>query len=593
MRQDRTLHRDVRANALWGRRGESRSNALWGRSGKRSLLLLSLAAMLVVPVAGSAAPGGSGKPPAIVPSGLLAAGRANPDQSFQVIIQTRGAKGSDTAAKEIDGVRKERPGHAYGLARRLEIIGAASAQLSGAQILDLATKSDIAAITPDAPMVASGSTTSATTCGTCPYEGSYWPWITGVTGFWQKPGAKAVPAPQAPAIAVVDSGIDASNPIFGSRVVKQVTLTQLGSNSPGDGYGHGTYVAGLAAGMLGNSWGGASPTSKLVSLDVMNDQGMALTSDVIAAADWIYQNKDAYGIRVANFSLHSATRSSFMNDPLDEAVEKLWFSGVVVVAAAGNYADNGQPSGVLYAPANDPFVLTVGGLDVNGTPSVSDDFNAPWSSFGYTPDGFAKPELGAPGRFMIGAVPTNAAMPLTHPDRVVAPGFMRMSGTSFAAPITAGAAADLLALHPSWTPDQVKGALMVSAQPISPTATAGSSGVGELKLDVAALVNAAPNPNAALDRYLVNDPNGGPTPVFDAASWYAAATTDPSWDSSTWNDASWAGASWGEASWGDASWVDPAASWGDASWGDASWGDQSGADSSSASSSLAASTWVN
>ena len=61
MRQDGTLHKDVRANALWGRRGESRSNALWGRSGKRTLVLLALAAMLVVPVAGSAAPGDSGK----------------------------------------------------------------------------------------------------------------------------------------------------------------------------------------------------------------------------------------------------------------------------------------------------------------------------------------------------------------------------------------------------------------------------------------------------------------------------------------------------------------------------------------------------
>jgi serine protease AprX len=244
---------------------------------------------------------------------------------------------------------------------------------------------------------------------------------------------------------------------------------------------------------------------------------------------------------------------------------------------------------VLYAPANDPFVLTLGALDVNNTPSVSDDFNAPWSSFGYTFDGFAKPELGAAGRFMIGAVPPSSTMPVTHPDRVIASGFVRMSGTSFSTPIAAGAAADLLALHPSWTPDQVKGALMVSAQPISAAASPGSSGVGELKLDAAALVTTPPNPNASLDQFLVVDPNGGTTPVFDAVSWVDAVTADPSWDASTWNDASWGEASWGEASWGDASWVDAEASWGDASWGES---DDSDSDASSGATSWAALTWV-
>ena len=53
------------------------------------------------------------------------------------------------------------------------------------------------------------------------------------------------------------------------------------------------------------------PTAGIVSIDVMDDQGMARTSDVIAAAQWILRNKQQYDIRVANFSLHSATPSSF------------------------------------------------------------------------------------------------------------------------------------------------------------------------------------------------------------------------------------------------------------------------------------------
>ena len=103
-----------------------------------------------------------------------------------------------------------------------------------------------------------------------------------------------------------------------------------------------------------------------------------MTSDVIAAADWILANKGTYDIRVANFSLQSGSDASFMYDPLDQAVEKLWLSGVVVVTAAGNYASNGQASGVPYAPANDPFVITVGAADINGTAgSTDDDFTLP------------------------------------------------------------------------------------------------------------------------------------------------------------------------------------------------------------------------
>src|ERR671936_145017 len=85
MRQDRTLRGDVRGNALWGRRGESRSNALWG-SGKRGIVLTALAAMLVVPMASSAAPGVPAKS-AVVPQSLLALAAASPTKMFDVIVQ--------------------------------------------------------------------------------------------------------------------------------------------------------------------------------------------------------------------------------------------------------------------------------------------------------------------------------------------------------------------------------------------------------------------------------------------------------------------------------------------------------------------------
>ena len=194
-------------------------------------------------------------------------------------------------------------------------------------------------------------------------------------------------------IAIVDSGIDATRPEFAGRIVANVNLSTLPGNSAGDGRGHGTFVAGIAAGKLSGK-DGAAPTAKLVSIDVMNDQGMARTSDVIAAADWILANKAQYNIKVANFSLHSSVANSFMYDPLDQAVE------TAVVQRRRRRRGRRQlrlrritPSGVPFAPGNDPFVITVGASDTGKSVSTNDDTSAPWSAWGYTLDGFAKPDI--------------------------------------------------------------------------------------------------------------------------------------------------------------------------------------------------------
>jgi serine protease AprX len=312
-----------------------------------------------------------------------------------------------------------------------------------------------------------------------------------------------------------------------------------------------------------------------VSLDVMDDTGTARTSDVIAACDWILTNKSTYNIRVANFSLHSGARNHFYNDPLDRAVERLWFSGVFVVAAAGNYGSGSSPSGVLYAPGNDPFVMTVGAMDLGTSVYSTDDTSAPWSAWGYTEDGFSKPEIGAAGRYMVGPVPTSSTLVAQRADHVVAPGYMELSGTSFAAPVVAGAAAQILARHPNWTPDQVKGALMLTARPLS-AAIRNSLGVGGVNAYGAAQLRSAPNPNLALRKFVTSSGPGGEL-SFDAASWAAAVQANASWADASWADASWADASWSAASWADASWAD--ASWADASWADASWAAASWADS--------------
>jgi serine protease AprX len=258
--------------------------------------------------------------------------------------------------------------------------------------------------------------------------------------------------------------------------------------------------------------------------------------------------------------------SSFTVDPLDQAVERLWFSGVVVVAAAGNYGE-GAAGDVKYAPGNDPFVITVGAADLAGTADPSDDFAAPWSIYGYTYDGFRKPEIGAAGRYLIGPVPTTASLTSERPGNVVAPGYMMLSGTSFAAPVVSGAVAHILTLHPEYTPDQVKGALMVTARPTS--GSDWSLGVGEVNAVQAATTPNPPNPNEAVDAFVGPDPDGGVYPAFDTASWNNTAEGDASWNSASWNSASWNSASWNSASWNSASWN--SASWNSASWNSASW----------------------
>src|SRR6266498_2609782 len=540
-------------NALWGSGHGKRGNALWGRGGRGIILSVLAALTLVLPLAAGAKNG----PPALldesyVSPGLLEKSALDPGRKLHVIVQSAG--GASDANNKIVGLGAE-------VRKRLELIGAIAIDITAGKLAALAKQPGLI-ITPDASVHLSGLSSD-----------QMWPYESGVAKLW---GTATAPAPQAPTIAIVDSGIEATRADFGngSRIVGNVTLTGSTANSPGDGRGHGTFVAGIAAGSA-NRYAGAAPNAGILSIDVMDDSGTAKTSDVIAACEFIVVNKGKYNIRVANFSLHSGAKNRFYLDPLDQAVEKLWFNGIFVVAAAGNYGSASGPSGVMHAPGNDPFVMTVGAVDIGGKVAVGDDGNAPWSAYGYTEDGFAKPELAAPGRYMIGPVPQGSTLVAQKPANVVAPGYMELSGTSFAAPVVAGAAAQLIARHPDWTPDQVKGALMLTAKPV-PQASPGAVGVGQLNAARAAeLKTVPPNANLALDGFLVSSGSGSMS--FDSASWAATVLSNASWADASWADAAWATASWSTASWADASWA--TASWADASWADASWATASWADS--------------
>jgi serine protease AprX len=550
-----------RSSALWGtgnRGGDSRSNALWGKGGRG--LVTALVAVLVVaaPLAAGARKESKRHEPKVASSTyidpiLLAKAQVQPNELVKVIIQSekagRGHEHAYDAFHDVQDRSGSRP--VERMKDRFPFVSSVAVTLKAKKVALLARFPHLT-ITYDAPVKLSGTVD--------PTSKHVWPTASGVKPMWDN---RPATGQKVPTIAIVDSGIEKNRPDFdmGARVLEEVVITRLQPNSPGDGRGHGTFVAGIAAGSAKDN-AGAAPQANLISLDVMDDSGMARTSDVIAAAEWIYSNRVAKNIKVANFSLHSTMPSNFINDPLDRAVEKLWFGGVTVVVAAGNYGKEDGPSGVPYAPGNDPFVITVGAIDLEGSTNVRRHDVPNWSAYGYTRDGFRKPEVAAAGRYMVGPVPATATLRQSKPDNILNSGYMRLSGTSFAAPIVAGAAAQLLIEHPTWTPDQIKGALMQRARHV-PDAPPGSAGVGEINASRSSALNRPPNPNSALNRFLKSN-NG--TTEFDGAAWYAAAKASRAWDAVSWSDASWSDVSWTDVSWADVSWSD--VSWSDVSWSD-------------------------
>jgi serine protease AprX len=547
-------------SALWGK-GERGGD---GRSGRRvGAAVATLAVALIAPCTASAA--------AFVPAGLLDGAKAHPKSIVHVIVVAQpGVSSGDLKNK----IMKDNRGNQYGHVRRefKYVLEGVAADLTGKELRQLAKKRGVRSITADG---------AVTTSAYRPTD--VWPGAIGADRLWSLP----LPG-RRPTIAVVDTGVDKDRVAdFGSRVLATVNFSSLKpdpSDSSSDYSGHGTLVAGIAAG-ASTAFPGVAPKANIVSLRVTNGEGKAVTSDVIAAADWIFENRHSYDIRVANFSLNSPYASYGLLDPLNAAVRRLWLTGTVVVAAAGNDG----PGRVLEAPASEPFVITVGATDVSGTVAVDDDTNAPWSSHGYTGDGFAKPELAAPGRYMSGPIARTSRFVDLFPTRVVAPGYMWMSGTSFAAPVVSGAAAQLLALNPRLTPDQVKGALMTTARPL-PLAEPGSVGVGQIDVAAAASLRRPPNPNASLARFVRRDSRVPGGRVFDTERWADVVEEDPSWDSASWSDVSWSDVSWADVSWSDVSWAD--VSWADASWSDASWSDASWADASWADASWADASWT-
>ena len=276
-------------------------------------------------------------------------------------------------------------------------------------------------------------------------------------------------------IAMVDSGITAWHDDLtgpggaGQRVARFVDFVNHRA-APYDDYGHGTHVAGILAGNGYDSRGadaGVAPGATLVSLKVLDASGDGRISDVIAAIDYAIEHRAEFNIRVMNLSVAATPTESYMTDPLTVAAKRAVEAGIVVVTAAGNLGRDrtGAPIyGGITAPANAPWVITVGASDHHGTPERDDDTVAAFSSRGPTRfDRLAKPDLVAPGVGIESLAEAGStlyeARPLMREWGAVDtafPPYFTMSGTSMAAPIVSGTIALMLQANPTLTPVAVK-----------------------------------------------------------------------------------------------------------------------------------------
>ena len=269
-------------------------------------------------------------------------------------------------------------------------------------------------------------------------------------------------------VAVIDSGVDFRHAALRQRVVASRDFT---GGDGSDGYGHGTHVAALIAGARLGEYRGIAYGASLINLRVLDGRGNGQASDVIEAIDWAIDNRGAYNIRVINLSVGAPVLQPYRDDPLCEAVERAVAAGIVVIASAGNggvTAEGRTVYGSITSPGNDPSAITVGALDLHGTPQRSDDTVAGYSAKGPTMyDLVLKPDLVAPGSGVVSAEAAGSYLAATHPERHVsgsgATGYLQLSGTSMAAGVVSGTVALMLERRPGLGPRLAKAVLQMTS----------------------------------------------------------------------------------------------------------------------------------
>jgi len=347
-------------------------------------------------------------------------------------------------------------------------------------------------------------------------------------------------------VALLDTGVSATAPLARRPVAGADVATGRGALR--DGYGHGTFLAGLISGVdAPGRWDdvpGAAPGADVVSVRVADDAGATTLVDILEGVEWTLDNADQYRLRVLVLAF-AAQAAADGYDPLHAALELAWASGLVVVVPAGNGGDAGVTS-----PGDDPWFLTVGAADGEAPASWSgrDD---------------VKPEVLAPGTRVVSARVPGSVIDRQYPAARVSPRLFRGSGTSMATALTAAAAAVVVQDHPAATPDDVKGALVDS--------TERAAGGPPRLIDVATATSLEAS-EAWVQHHPVDELLGGGDDMpwsTEGTSWTGTSWTGTSWTGTSWTGVSWSGTSWTGTSWTGTSWT--GTSWTGTSWTGTSW----------------------
>jgi serine protease AprX len=269
-------------------------------------------------------------------------------------------------------------------------------------------------------------------------------------------------------VGVIDSGIEPGVD-FGDRITAFYDFTQgdVRAVAPNDGFGHGTHVSGLIA----SQFVGIAPNARLIGLKVLNEAGQGTTENVVRAIEFAIANRAQLGINVLNLSLGHPIFEPAATDPLVQAVEHASRVGLTVVVSAGNFGmnpKNGHPGYAgIASPGNSPSALSVGATRTLNTVTREDDRVAPYSSRGPSwYDGFAKPDVVAPGDNLLSIAAAGSKLRLAQEARGNTGNYMRLSGTSMAAGVTTGVVALVLEANRGLTPNTVKAVLEFTAIPV-------------------------------------------------------------------------------------------------------------------------------